>query len=229
MNQPSKPDRVAPPWLFPVVALGVIAIAIVVALVVAGGADDEQPDNASDQVDAGNEISASSAEVGPVAVIGDPLPTFDSDDSVDAAVGSPSPGIEATTFSGEAVTVDPADGTGRMIGFFAHWCPHCQREVPTVVDWIDAGRLADGVEVVAVSTSVDSGAPNYPPSEWFAREGFEELTLLDDEVSSLAEGFGLSGFPYWVIIDTEGTVVKRTSGEQTPEQLDEMAAIAAGA
>jgi cytochrome c biogenesis protein CcmG/thiol:disulfide interchange protein DsbE len=230
MNQPTKSDNTTPPWLLPVILGGLVIIAIVVALVVSsGGDDDETSDGASESVADDGEGSVAGTEVGPVALLGDPLSEFGGDTNNDDAVGSAAPGFEATTFTGDSVTVDPADGTGRMIGFFAHWCPHCQREVPTVVEWIDGGGLPEGVEVVAVSTAVDSGAPNYPPSEWFAREGFEELTLMDDEVSSLATGYGLAGFPYWVIVDSGGNVVARTSGEQTPEQLDALAALAAGA
>jgi thiol-disulfide isomerase/thioredoxin len=204
--------------LFPVILVGLVAVAIVVALVVAGGDANDPSDDASDQV--------VDAQVGPVALLGEPLPAFEGDD--DPAIDTASPGMEATTFDGEAVTIDPADGTGRMIGFFTHTCPHCQREVPTVVDWIDEGRLPDGVEVVAVSTAVDPGGPNYPPSEWFAREGFEELVLRDDQDVTLGSGFGLTSFPYWVVTNAEGEVVTRASGENTPEQLDELAALAAG-
>ncbi len=245
MNQPAS-DRSTPQWLFPAILGAIVVAAIVIALIAAGGDDsepggaepvadgsalnpeDQPPSDGGEEPPAGGEGQVSGSEVGPVALLGEPLPEFGGDPSNDAAVGTAAPGFEGSDFDGTAHTIDPADGTGRMIGFFTHWCSHCQREVPTVVNWIAGGNLPDGVEVVAVSTAVDQGAPNYPPSAWFAREGFEELVLRDDQIATLGSGFGLSGFPYWVVVDGDGNVVARASGEQTSDQLSQLAALAAG-
>ena len=56
-------------------------------------------------------------------------------------------------------------------------------------------ELPAGVEVVAISTSVDAAGDNFPPSDWFAREEWPATVLLDDEYSSLANSFGLPPFP----------------------------------
>ena len=58
------------------------------------------------------------------------------------------------------------------IWFVAHWCPHCQAEVPRIVALAEQGRLPEGVDVAAVSTAVDATAPNYPPSAWLDRVGW---------------------------------------------------------
>lgn len=104
--------------------------------------------------------------------------------------------------------------------FVAPWCPHCQREVPFIVDHLGANPLPDDVELVTVSTSVDEKAPNYPPDEWLDEEGWPFPVLADAESGDAATAYGLTAFPYFVAIDAEGTVVERASGELTAEQLD---------
>ena len=152
-------------------------------------------------------------ETGTVEIIGEALPP-------DESVGHVAPGFKAQpNTSAEMVEIKPGDGTVRLIGFFAHWCPHCQREVPRVAGWLNENPLPSGVEVVAVSTSVREGTPNYPPSEWFETENWPTQVLVDSEEKSIAEAYGLTGFPFWVLVDGEGTVIHRSSGELTEEQF----------
>ena len=63
------------------------------------------------------------------------------------------------------------------------------------------------------------GTPNYPPSEWFEAEQWPTQVLVDSSEKTIAEAFGLTGFPFWVLVDGEGTVVHRSSGELTEEQF----------
>lgn len=142
-------------------------------------------------------------------IIGTNLPPFT---TPDPAVGLAAPVISAQTVDGTRIQLE-ADGTGRVLGFFAHWCPVCQSEMPTVVDWLEENPLPADVEVVAISTGVDPGRGNYPPSDWFEEEGWPGTVLLDSDASDLALGFGLTAFPYWVAVDADGNVVSRVTGE----------------
>lgn len=154
-------------------------------------------------------VVSAGIETSPVVVEGAALPPLA---QPDPAIGLTVPSFEANTFDGDRVTISN-DGTPRVIGFFAHWCPHCQEEVPQVVDWLAAGDLPSGVDVVAVSTSVRDDAANYPPSAWFAREEWVGPVVIDSDASEIAQGFGLTAFPYWVAVDRSGAVVARTSGQ----------------
>lgn len=78
--------------------------------------------------------------------------------------------------------------------------------------WLDAGGLPAGVEVISVSTAANSSRDNYPPDEWLAREGWSPPVLVDDGEGTVAEAFGLSAFPFWVLVDGEGTVVAQVGG-----------------
>ena len=111
-------------WLI----VGIVAL-VAVAVAFAATRDAEEQDR-SDLV----------AQVSDVTFVGDFLPPFEGA-AVDPAVGAAAPGFAATTFDGVEVSVQPGDGTAKVIGFFAHWCPHCQRELPRIVDWLANNQL----------------------------------------------------------------------------------------
>ena len=158
-------------------------------------------------------VVLSPLEKGKVTILGDPIP-------VDSEIGYLAPSFKAQLNTGsELVTIDPADGTVRLIGFFAHWCPHCQREVPRVSKWFEENGVPAEIEILAVSTAVREGTPNYPPSEWFIKERWPTDIFVDNQDNDLAAAYGLAGFPYWVLVDATGRVVHRSSGELTEEQF----------
>jgi cytochrome c biogenesis protein CcmG, thiol:disulfide interchange protein DsbE len=147
---------------------------------------------------------------------GDALPTFGTEP--DGAVGQAAPPLSGASTDGSDMTIEPGDGTPKAIAFLAHWCPHCQREVPTVVQWLEDGNLPEGVELVGVTTGIDRNRPNYPPQQWFERENWDVPTLVDGD-NAAAQAYGLATYPYWVLVDGDGNVVQRWSGETTAEQL----------
>lgn len=199
--------------------LGVVAVAVVIVGIVAVVATRDTSGPAADGTGAAAAQHASQETAG-VRVSGAELPAYPkaptgalTDPSTDPAVGSTIPGLTGQSFDGSDVVVDPADGRPKVILFVAHWCPHCQAEVPLLQQWIADGNLPDGVDVVTVSTAVDESRPNYPPSKWIAREGWQPPVLLDDNASTAANVFGLPGYPYFVLTDGTGKVVQRGSGE----------------
>jgi cytochrome c biogenesis protein CcmG/thiol:disulfide interchange protein DsbE len=210
-----KRPRAAKQSRTPYFVIAAIAAAVLVALVVALAAGGGDGDNAA--TDGGN---ADPATTGTVTVSGNPLPEF-TDTAGDPAVGMTLPTLEGHDQSGAPMTIG-ADGRPTMIMFVAHWCPHCQREVPVVQQWVDDGRLPEGVDLVSVSTAIDPSRPNYPPDAWLADEGWTAPVLVDAD-NSAAQAVGLSAYPFFVAIDANGTVVLRTTGELTTDQLDAIA------
>jgi len=203
-QRPRKPDRrrgsrSAVPAILG--ALGVVVVAAIIAIVATAG--DEEP---------------GSIAPGRIVVTGDPLPGFAEGD--DAAVGLVAPTLAGEDFEGRPVSIGD-DGRPKAIIFLAHWCPHCQREVPLVQAWLDGGGEPPDVELYSVATSNDPAQPNYPPDEWLTREGWTVPVLVDDDAQSAALAYGLTAFPYFVFVDAQGNVVARASGELTIEQLEE--------
>jgi cytochrome c biogenesis protein CcmG/thiol:disulfide interchange protein DsbE len=129
------------------------------------------------------------------------------------------PVVTGETFEGDAITI-PGDGPA-VIVFLAHWCPHCQEEVPVVQAWIAAGGLPSGVDFVSVATAIDPNAPNYPPDAWLDREGWTAPVIVDP-TNSVAQAYGLSAFPFWVFVGPDGTVRARTVGSVPAADLEAM-------
>jgi len=160
-------------------------------------------------------------EYGEVEIQGEALPLMPQAAPIDdTATGLAYPAVKGQDFDGDTVTIDHTDGRAKGIVFLAHWCTHCQAEVPRVQAWLDStGGNAD-VDLYAVATSMNSGQPNFPPSSWLERENWTVPTLRDDQDNSTLLAYGAGGFPYWVFTNADGTVAIRTAGELSIEQLE---------
>ena len=199
-----------------------VIIVIVLALVTGGviwaatkGDDKTATDSTVSQVDGtSSDIPASQ----PVTFTGTALSPFDDTQSPDPAVGVPAPLLSGFDFQGDAVTIDPAANGPYMVVFLAHWCPHCNAEVPRLLDWKASGAVPTGLNVLGVATAVSPSAPNYPPGQWFSNKGWSWPVMVDESLGDGAAGkaaatFGASGWPYFVIIGADGLVKARVSGE----------------
>jgi len=196
-----------PPWLWIGVA-GLVLVLAVAAIVSSGGGDT-------------NESAEGIEETRSVSVSGAELAKFEAD-GADAAVGKTIPELRGQSFDGSPVEIRN-DGRAKLIVFVAHWCPHCQKEIPLLADWLKSNSLPNGVDLYTVSTSVTSERPNYPPSAWLQKEGWTAKTLADSEDQEAADAFGLSSFPYFVAVDGSGKVVARTVGEISTGQFADLA------
>ena len=72
----------------------------------------------------------------------------------------------------------------------------------------------------SILTSINSGQPNYPPDKWVKSEGWQFQSFTDNELSGVAQHFGIRGFPFWVLIDSDGDIVTRLSGSYTKDQFE---------
>ncbi len=187
----------------PVLWVGaIILLAAIVAIALSSGGDSAPASNVEETAFA--------------ETIGDPLPRFASPND---AAGLAAPQLIAQTLDGDRVQIRPDDGVARVILFLAHWCPHCQVELPKVVDWMAANDVPNGVEILAVSTSVETTATNYPPSAWFEEEGFTGTIIVDSDDGALAQGYGLGSFPFGVAVGADGSVLTRWAGEISIDQF----------
>jgi len=199
---------------------GKFIVGAIIAVIIGGAAIVAISSSGSDS----NTSSGNISEFSEITVAGDALPAFDSTSSAtDTAIGMQAPIVSGNGFTGTEITTDGA-GTPTLLVFLAHWCPHCQREVPLLVQWEKDGKTPTGVDVIAVATGTDPANPNYPPSEWLAREEFPALwpVIADSNDKKAANAFGLSGYPYFVLVDAQGKVFKRASGEVAMDDLTAM-------
>lgn len=163
--------------------------------------------------------SSKTSERQPVCVQGTALPQATDNPSTDPAIGLQIPTVGGSAFDGSPVTIGP-DPKPQLLIFAAHWCPHCQREIPVITQWIASGGLPKDIQLTLVATGTNPDFPNYPPSKWLQKEKWPEPVLVDNENSDAATAFGLNAYPYFVFVNANGTVAARTSGELTVDVIN---------
>jgi thiol-disulfide isomerase/thioredoxin len=197
------------------VVLVVVAIAAIVAVVAARGDEPDATDG--DSATTSPSPDEPVGELRPVAVEGSVLPPLE-DPNNDSAVGLTAPVLVGESFDGSAVTT-ASDGGPVMVVVVAHWCPHCNNEIPRLLELEDAGRFPDDLKIVGVSTGVRADRPNFPPSEWIVETGWQWPVIADDADFVGAEAFGVTAFPFVTVVDAEGTVRARWTGESQPDDF----------
>ena len=184
--------------------------------------------------DSGGSSSDSSAagatveEVRPVTVQGDPLAHFPGNGAGDPAVGVTAPVIDGQSFNGQAESLGGQTGKPTLAVFVAHWCPHCQREVPLVAQWRADGTIPADIDLVGVSTNVAEGQDNYPPSAWLQQVGWPGRIIADDANSTAAAAYGLASFPFFVALDADGKVLARGAGELDQAAIQQLVSMLQG-
>lgn len=188
------------PLLVALVVVGGVVLAAIVALLLTS-----------------NDSAIAEPASAPVAITGSSLPPLP-ESGQDPAVGMQLPTIQGVGLYGEPLTIGP-DGRAKAIVVLAHWCSHCQAELPRLQAWLAQHELPANVEVVAVSTSIDPARPNYPPSDWLERAGWARPVLTDDANSTALRSLGLNAFPGWVFVGADGAVQLRLTGELDTDQF----------
>lgn len=189
-------------WLQVAAGIALLALLVVLAL------------NANDDTTTAIDSTSTATAPSPnreTTVTGTPLPALEV--GQDPAVGAPAPVVQGSTFDGEPVNLGGPSETASLVVFMPHWCPHCQAELPQLVQWASDGTIPNDVRLVAVATSTDPAQPNYPPQDWFEREGWADEVLVDSDDNAAAAAYGVTGFPFFVAIRADGTIAARASGE----------------
>jgi hypothetical protein len=157
------------------------------------------------------------------------LPALPDPSMQDPAVGMQVPAFTTNEFvTGQRFTVEP-DGTPRIFGFMVHWCPFCQEEIREMGPWLqdkgidpEFGGIVniDGVDIVIISTSHNDAQAGWPTSNLTRAAGLGGALLSDDTSNSIARAFSMSGSPFWVVTDSDGTVLYRLAGKFSMENLE---------
>jgi len=128
------------------------------------------------------------------------------------------PRLADTTLAGDAL--GPRDYAGRVlvVNFWATSCVPCRRELP-VLSAAHTAAGEDGPFVVGV---------NFREGSSVAREYLDELGVtypsLRDPDGSLAYRFGVPFLPTTILIDADGRLRYRVTGEVDAATLDELVA-----
>jgi thiol-disulfide isomerase/thioredoxin len=200
---------------------GAIAAIIAVVLVVGGGSSSSTTTsttgNSSEATQTVNGDAVAAAEYQLVQAQGEMLLALEDPDN-DPARGKIAPVLNGFSFDGAPLTVAPT-GKPMLVVFLAHWCSHCNAEVPRLIEWKNSGTMPADMEVFGVSTGARDDAPNWPPSQWVVDKGWPWPVMADSEDQNAALAFGVSGYPGMILLDGNGKVLARRSGEASIEEL----------
>jgi thiol-disulfide isomerase/thioredoxin len=203
---------------FLIIGAGVL-VAAAIAIGFSGGSD-----NATTQPRTTVEGEVAPGEFQPVTVVGDvlsPLGDGNGNPAADAAMGKTAPTLNGYTFAGNPVSITPgASAQPIMLVFLAHWCPHCNREVPRLIDWQEQGLVPEGLRVIGVTTASRNDQANWPPSDWIEEMKWPFEVFVDSETGDAANAYGVDGFPFIAMVNAEGKIVGRHSGELELADLD---------
>lgn len=188
--------------------VGGIAVLVALLLVIAVVATKPWQEDESGKSDDGTELLQFQA----VSVTGEPLAKEPEQGQPDPAIGAVAPTLAGKSFDGTPVEVKPGERPKAVL-FFAHWCPHCQKELPVVKKWLDANQSKYDVEFVAVATGTNPSSANFPPSDWFKKEKWPLTVMADSSNATAANAYGLASYPYMVFLDKDNKLVARVSAE----------------
>ena len=203
------------PKVIVIAVAGVVAVAAIIAIFATGGDDSTSSDTTAVTVPGG----VSPAEYQKITTDGDALEPLGKD-ATDPSMGNVAPNISGYSFNGFPVSVKPAtDGSPTLLVFLAHWCPHCNAEMPRLINWYEDGLVPDDLRVVGIATASRKDQANWPPSEWMQSFEWPFEVMADTETNDAGVGYGVDGYPFMVVLDKDGKVVARHSGEMDESEI----------
>ncbi len=143
----------------------------------------------------------------------------------DPAVGAVAPTLRGTDWDGNPVVIEP-DGRPKVLIFLAHWCPHCQAEVPEIQAWINAGRLPADVDFYSVTIMNDHNRILWPPQDWLQGEGWTLPVLMDSQQAEAQLAYGANATPFYAVLDGQNRNLGRLSGRMGIAGIEALAAVA---
>lgn len=132
----------------------------------------------------------------------------------DRAVGRPVPDATLPPLADlgppGGLELPPTDGEPMVINFWASWCQPCVNEMPMLQ------RVADDLDLTVVG--VDYIDQTDKAVELAARLRIRYPLVRDDD-GAFGQAVGLAGTPTTLLVDGDGVVRRRLTGELTEQQL----------
>jgi thiol-disulfide isomerase/thioredoxin len=105
-------------------------------------------------------------------------------------------------------TISDYKGQGVVLNFWATWCSPCIKEMP---DLIHLRELVKEDHITVLALSVDRGGPK-KIILFLKKHGLENLDVLIDKKSKMAQKSGVRGIPVTILIDADGIERGRITG-----------------
>lgn len=121
--------------------------------------------------------------------------------------------------SGAPVALDDFRGRPTLVVFWAHWCPFCQRELPTVQEiWADAGERFN-VVTASVEIGRQAATVDYADPATFVRTTGMTMPSVADTSGRLQSAWKVTSFPTMFVLDADGNVVDAFEGARPRAEI----------
>ncbi|MDX6382153.1 MAG: hypothetical protein QOI57_3177 [Rubrobacteraceae bacterium] len=128
-------------------------------------------------------------------------------------VGSQAPDFNTQTIDGGNVSLDDSgDYRATMLVFFASWCPHCNREAPTISEL--QGQHKD---LRVIMMGIDGQDDSQKVQEFVNKYNIDGPAAYDPSVGSTYQA---SGYPTIYLIDGNDQIMAAHSGEVPKDVLE---------
>lgn len=117
----------------------------------------------------------------------------------------PAPDFELAAVDGSRMRLSELRGRVVVVNFWATWCMPCRVEIPMLRS-IYSDLKPEGLVVLGITQ--ESPAQVAP----FVREHEMNYPVLYDADGTVAESYGIQGYPTVVIVDREGSIHSFTTG-----------------
>jgi peroxiredoxin len=136
----------------------------------------------------------------------------ESDPDALTEVGQVAPDFEVTTLDDAKIRLSDLRGKAILVGFFATWCPPCQKELPVLEKTIWSEFKNDGLVMLAVAR--EQTESEVRP---FQTENSLTFTIATDPNRVAYSKYAAKGIPRVYLIAPDGTIAYQLAGYQEEE------------
>ena len=153
-----------------------------------------------------------------VGIVAATRPSYQATQVASPLLGRPAPAVSGTTLSGQRLSLASYRGRYVYVNFFASWCPPCQQEEQSLVDFaFRQQRSSDGAALVSVVFNDSLAAARRFVGQWGA-----EWPAVADHDGTIASRYGVESPPMTFLVNPQGRIVGTWAGPVTAGQLDTM-------
>ena len=109
----------------------------------------------------GTEDIDASVGFGDVTIEGPGAPLVENVNAGDPAIRVEAPTVEWGGLGRES-GLDRGGRSIKIVVLLAHWCPHCQADMPVIQEWVESGGLPDDVDLYGVTVLSDPLRSEFP-------------------------------------------------------------------